>query len=160
MKKEIAILPSLNTMKLLETVHGRNHHTNKLLIWKISFERYFLWNYCFFLLFDQTYLSTSYQCFHDPAVKPPWKKVHWNKPTEKSYLKLDNPAALLSFTVIQSLNFRIPQKCFLEKFTVWKCNKKFWTSWKQQQQGYQSYFETLNVFFCLDGSFASFTISI
>ena len=32
MKKEIAILPSLNTTKLLETVHGRNHHTNKLLI--------------------------------------------------------------------------------------------------------------------------------
>ena len=32
MKKEIAILPNLNTAKLLETVHGRNNHTNKLLI--------------------------------------------------------------------------------------------------------------------------------
>ena len=32
MKKEIAILPSLNTTKLLETVHGWNHHTNKLLV--------------------------------------------------------------------------------------------------------------------------------
>ena len=32
MKKEIAILPSLNMTKLLETVHGRNHHANKLFI--------------------------------------------------------------------------------------------------------------------------------
>ena len=32
MKKETAILPSLNTTKFLETVHGRNHFTNKLLI--------------------------------------------------------------------------------------------------------------------------------
>ena len=32
MKKEIAILPSLNTTKLLETVPDRNNHTNKLLI--------------------------------------------------------------------------------------------------------------------------------
>ena len=31
-KKEIAILPSLNTIKFFETVHGRNHFTNKLLI--------------------------------------------------------------------------------------------------------------------------------
>ena len=32
MKKEIPILPSLNMTKLLKTVHGRNHHTYKLLI--------------------------------------------------------------------------------------------------------------------------------
>ena len=40
------------------------------------------------------------------------------KPTEESYLKLDKPTALLSFTVIQSLNFLISRKYFLEKFTV------------------------------------------
>ena len=32
MKQEIAILPSINKTKLLETVYGRNQHTNKLLI--------------------------------------------------------------------------------------------------------------------------------
>ena len=129
MKKDIAILPSLNTTKLLETVYGRNHHTNKLLIWKISFERYLSWNCCFFIVWPNLLVR---KLFLDPTVKPSHISPPVYKTTEKIYLKLEKHTALLSFTVIQSLNFRIPRKCFLGKFTLWKCNKKFWTSWKQQ----------------------------
>ena len=136
MKKEITNPPSQNTTKLPETILGRNHQTNKLLIfWKISsFEKYLSWNYCFYCLTKPTcaQANTSYYCFLDRAVKPTRKNPLAYNPIGKSYLKLDKSRALLSFTVIQCLDFRIPRKYFLGKFRVWKCNEKFWTSWKQQ----------------------------
>ena len=129
MKKEIAILLSLNTKKLLETVHGRNNHTNKLLIWKDSFERYLSWNYCFFLCLTKPTYTQATNVFLILQLNSRRKNLLAYKPTEENYLKLDRPTGLLSFTVTKSLNFWIPPNCFLEKFAIWKCNEKFWISW-------------------------------
>ena len=77
--------------------HGHNHQTNKLL----SFERYF-WELLLFYCFNKptsTQANPSYLRVLDPAVGTCRKNILVYKPTEKSYLKLNKPTALLHFTV-------------------------------------------------------------
>ena len=67
-----------------------------------------------FLLFEQTYLRTTKPVLLIVLRKNPLTY----QPTEKSLFELDKPTALLTYTVTQSLDFQIPRKHCLEKFTV------------------------------------------